>query len=703
MSTWRRAYLPPPASALRFATKATLAMLLALYAALWLDLERPYWALISAAFLQLRPLSGMVIEKGLSQLAGTLAGCLAGIAIMAAFVQVPPAALGALTLWIMLCTYVSSLQSSNAAYGCIMASVTAMLIVVIAATAPQALFSVAVERLTELSLGALCATLVSALLWPVRVRDHLIDQADTVLTQAFTHAAQRLGDADPATLQASLTAGLMPLTELEPDSRAARYEDPDGSGRIRASRLLTHRTLRLMATLHALQQLRRDDRLPDEAACHTLLGEAAEQFAALAEGPLSGEAGRARLQALRHRVLSALEALEATETEETEVSLPPPGDLAQQRLLIGLREALGHALVMLDARAAIATPGGQRLHGCAPARHRDRLSALLNALRAGGAFALLAGFWLATGWEGAMGAMMIATLLSALFAGFERPVGASVLYLQGLLAAIPSALLFGHVLLAPANGFPLLALLLLTPLFLGLLGAAEPRLMGPCLAFVIGNIILIMPGNAMSFAVDDFVNRALGMIIGVTTVVMGFRLLPGLPTARRRRRLIRATVHDLRRLYRRPLHQAEARFSGAMADRLLDLARHDEDLPEAQRHLFALGLTGLDLGYAGLLLRRRLDGLADPAVDAAKRRLFAALATAYAASAAGHRDSRLAAASRALLDALADHPRVSPRERHLLAGLLRRLDLALAETASRHPAADPAPRLGVVSERPESG
>ncbi|GEK48857.1 hypothetical protein HPA02_31400 [Bisbaumannia pacifica] len=680
MSIWRQAYLAPPASALRFAIKATLAMLLALYVALWLDLERPYWALISAAFLQLRPLSGMVIEKGLSQLAGTLAGCLAGTLIMAAFVQVPPAALGTLTLWIMLCTYVSSLQHGNAAYGCIMASVTAMLIVVIAAATPQALFGVAVERLTELSLGALCATLVSALLWPVRVRDHLIAQADTALTQAFTHAAQRLGDAAPGSRQASLTAALAPLAQLEADSRAARYEDPEGAGRIRASHLLGHRTLRLMATLHALQQLLEDGRVPAQAAGRRLIDEAAALFSAYGDEA----ATRARLQALRHRVLAALEAVAAADSDT-------PGDLAHQRLLIGLREALGHALVMLDARAAIAAPGRQRLHGTAPTRHRDRLSALLNALRAGGAFALLAWAWLATGWEGAMGAMMIATLLSALFAGFERPVTASLLYLKGLLAAIPSALLFGHVLLAPANGFPLLTLLLLTPLFLGLLGAAEPRLMGPCLAFVIGNIMLIMPGNAMSFAVDDFANRALGMLVGVSTVVMGFRLLPGLPTELRRRRLIRATVHDLRRLYRRPLHQAEARFSGAMVDRLLDLARHDDDLPEARRHLFALGLTGLDLGYAGLLLRRRLDGLEDPTVEAAKRRLFAALATAYAASADGRRDSRLTPASEALLNALAAHPRVSPREHRLLEGLLRRLDLALAAQAGRHPDADPAP------------
>ncbi len=75
-------YLTPSSQAVKFAVKATLAMLLALYIALWCDLERPYWALISAAFLQIRPMSGMVVEKGLSQIIGTVIGCAAGIVIM---------------------------------------------------------------------------------------------------------------------------------------------------------------------------------------------------------------------------------------------------------------------------------------------------------------------------------------------------------------------------------------------------------------------------------------------------------------------------------------------------------------------------------------------------------------------------------------------------------------------------------------------
>ncbi|MBB3141544.1 FUSC family protein [Halomonas organivorans] len=668
MSPWFQAYLTPSGQAVRFAVKATLAMLLALYVALWCDLERPYWALISAAFLQIRPMSGMVVEKGLSQISGTLVGCGAGIVIMSLFAQAPIPALASLTLWIMLCTYGSSLLRNNASYGCIMGAVTAMLIVVIGASQPDGIFAIAVARLSELALGAACATLVSALLWPIKVGHHLGQQADEVVNQAFRHAARRLTDSsDLGELQSTLTGSLEPLTQLEGDSQAARYEGPEGPGRIRASHVLTRRTLRLMATLHALQQLLHHygERLSPEI--HALAGDIAEGFRDAAE--VSGIApAHHRLHELRHRALSC-----------PDEALSP----LEQRCLLGMREALGHALVMLDARDAITRPDGKRLRGVALAWHRDHLVAGLNALRAGLIFTVLAAFWLATAWNNGQVAMLLGTLFSAFFASRDNPVMICMMFAKGMLAAIPSAFLFGHVLLAQASGFPMLAMIFLTPLFLGLLGAANPRLMGYCLAFTIGNILLTMPGNGMDFSFDSFINRAIAVMIGLATVVTGFRLLPGFGSTLRKRRLVSAIVGDLRRLADPPIHEAEARFVGGMADRLLHLAKHDDVLPEDQRHLFTLGLTGLDIGYACLQLRRRLDDLPGDDLHRAKRAFFAALARAYADSARGRQPGDIHTAGESLIEAARRQPGLTERHHALLAGLLERLDLSLQRQAKR--------------------
>ncbi|WP_369700287.1 FUSC family protein [Halomonas sp. I5-271120] len=672
LSPWIDAYLTPSRSALKFATKATLAMVLALYVALLFDLDRPYWALISAAFLQIRPMSGMVIEKGLCQIGGTLIGALVGIGIMALFSQARVPALITLTLWLMLCAYASSLLRNNFSYGCIMGAVTAMLVVVIGHSQPGGVFDIAVARLSELGLGAICATLVNALLWPTPVKEHLARQADTVVNQAFTHAAQRLDASDDMSeLQQSLTQSLEPLMTLEIDSQSARYEGPGSAGRVRATHLLTKRTLRFFATLSALHQLLQNQAGQINAPLRQLAGESAQAFRDAAD--VSGvPAARERLQALRHQAHAC-----------------PDADLAplQRRLLLGLREVLGSAMIMLDAREAIAHPGRKRLRAGALSWHRDHLAALLNAGRAGLVFSCLATFWLQTHWSNGQVAMLLGTLFSTFFASRDNPVTICMMFFKGMLVALPSAFLFGHVLLSQANGFPMLAMLLFTPLFLGLLGAAKPQLMGYCLAFTIFNILLTMPGNGMDFSFDSFANRAIAVIIGLSAVVMAFRLIPGLGAPVQRRRLVSAISRDLRDIGTPPLHEAEATFSGRMADRLLQLGRHDNMLPEDQRHLFMIGLNGLDLGRSCLRLRHRLDDTAPP-VRQALHELLAVLAKAFEESARGQSPRGIREASQALDDALATHGGISRDWHVLLEGLVERLSLTLerqAEVMAGHP------------------
>jgi uncharacterized membrane protein YccC len=668
MSPFTSTYLMPNATAVKFAIKTTLAMMLALYVALWLNLDRPYWALISAAFLQIRPMSGMVVEKGICQLGGTLIGAVAGIAIMALFAQARVPALVVLTGWIMWCTYVGSLWRNNYTYGCLMAAVTAMLIVVISSgSPPAAIFDIAVARLSELGLGAVCAMLVSSLLWPSYVGTHLATQADIVINEAFEHAALRLEASDdiPA-MQKALRDSLGPLTLIETDSQAARFEGPVGPGRVRATHVLTRRTLRFFANLQALHQLMHDhaDRLDPRSI--ELASQVAQGFRE-AENVKGVIEARKALQALRHWV---------HERHDGDTLAP-----LDRRLRLGLRESIGHAMVMLNAREAIASPESHTLRSSPLAWHRDRLTASINAVRSGLVFSLLATFWIITAWQSAMIAMMLGTLFSAFFASRENPIAITMMFYKGMLAAIPSAFLFGHVLLSQANSFPLLALIFGTPLFLGLLGATHPATMGYCLAFTIFNILLTMPGNGMDFSFDSFANRVVAVVIGLSCVVMGFRLLPGLGTRLKRRRLIKAITKDIHALRRRSIRDAETRFSGHMADRLLHLAQHDDMLPEDQRHLFILGLTGLDLGTATLRLRDRLDNAPHPLIRQAHQHLLRALANGFEESATGRPPQGIRAAGKQLEQAIKTYGDVPADRRVLLEGLVERLELTLERLA----------------------
>ncbi|MGC3872653.1 FUSC family protein [Halomonas sp. GXIMD04776] len=665
MPPFLQAFLTPSSTAVKFALKGVIAMFLALYIALWADLERPYWAMISAAFLQIRPMSGMVIEKGLCQLGGTITGAGVGILIMALFAQARVPALIMLTAWIALCIYSASLTRNNFAYGFVMGAVTAMLVVIISHSGTSSVFEVAVARISEIGLGALCATLISALLWPTRVRHHLAKQADDTLEQAFIYSARRLEGDNSKELQQILVASLEPLMTLETDSQAARYEDPAGPGRVRGAHLLTRRTMRLLATTEALDQLLREQHSRLDANVRRLAGDTAACFRRALEARDSASA-RELLQHQRHITY---------ELETPELST------LSLRVLLGLREILGHATIMLEARATIDHPEAHYLRSPSLSWHRDHLVASLNGLRAGLVFGVISIFWLVTAWTNGTTALLLATLFSGIFASYPNPARMGTTFLKGMLAALPSAFLFGHVLLSQVDGFVMLAMLMGAPLFLGLLGAGHPATIGYSLPFTVANILLTMPGNDMDFAIDNFLNRGLAVAIGVSAMVMGFRLVPALGSGIIRRRLIAATTRDLDRVARRPPQQTDLWFSDRMADRLLKLARHDEMLHEDQRHLLALGLAGLDMGRACLRLRQRLDDVDDARVQAAYRHLLDSLADGYAESAQGRVPDAFIDAARTLRTHVAQCTTISSKRRPLVDGLIERMALAFERQA----------------------
>ena len=185
--------LTPDRQSVLFAAKGVIAMALALYLSMLLQLDRPYWALISAVFLQVRPETGLVIEKGFCQIGGTLVGGAMGLLILAWLLPYPALAIGALTLWIGLNAGASAwVRQANFIYGFAMAGITATLIVVLAIADPAntsslGIFHIANARVSEIILGAVCATLVSSLLWPVRVSGLLKEHARTALNQTLAY------------------------------------------------------------------------------------------------------------------------------------------------------------------------------------------------------------------------------------------------------------------------------------------------------------------------------------------------------------------------------------------------------------------------------------------------------------------------------------------------------------------------------------
>ena len=135
-----------------FAAKTTASGLIALLVAFTFNLDQPQWALLTV-FIVAQPQSGLVLAKSFYRIIGTLTGAAVALLLVALFAQERVLFLGALAVWIGMCTSGSQYMRNFTAYAFVLAGYTA-------AIAHRALdagnaFYIATARVTEISLLAL--------------------------------------------------------------------------------------------------------------------------------------------------------------------------------------------------------------------------------------------------------------------------------------------------------------------------------------------------------------------------------------------------------------------------------------------------------------------------------------------------------------------------------------------------------------------
>nr|WP_251030623.1 MULTISPECIES: FUSC family protein [Pseudomonas] len=617
----------PDRLALQFAIKTVLGGGLALWLALRFGLEQPSWALMTA-FIVAQPLSGMVVQKGLARLLGTLVGTVMSVVFMGLFAQTPWLFLLALAFWLGLCTACSTLLRSAWSYSFVLAGYTVAIIALPAISHPLAVFDQAVARCTEISLGIVCATAASALLWPLRVERQLAGQAHAAWQSGMQAARATL--AGDAQARKGLLEILGRIVAVDAQREHAWFEGSLGRQRARAISGLSQKLLML---LRISRSVRRQWKQLDPEETEALQPWMDEVLQAL-------EADGATLQALRPRVLDA--------------SHDPRISSAQSYCLARVALLLDTALAACAALSAV-----QEGRAADPPRtltpHRDLSLAMVFGARSALAFLAVACFWLATAWPAASGALVLTCVVCSLFASRENGAQIGLAFLRGILLAVPTAFVIGEIVLPQWSSFAMLCMAMGVPLFFGALGMAKPQIFATATSFCLHFVVLVSPLNAMKYDVAAFFNNAQAMMIGVGAAVLAFNLLILRNPAWHSRRLLAATLDDLVRLTHRSLHGAESWFGGRMADRLLQLARHYPELPVQARSRWDDGLLGLDVGDELLHLRLSL-AVAQVSDQRAQRRYFEALEQALERGPAGDRADALAAASAEFLDVLAAQP-----------------------------------------------
>jgi uncharacterized membrane protein YccC len=631
-----QATLTPSRNDLLFALRNMIAGGVALYLAFCFDLQQPQWAL-TTVFIVGQSTSGMVLAKGAYRLVGTFVGAMVSIAMIGVFGQAPLLFLLCMALWLAFCTTGASLLRNHASYGFVLAGYTTAIIALPATAAPLGVFDEAVARCQEISLGILCASIASTILWPRRVEQVLAVQARAAWQAGVRAAASELLGDDQ---RKGLLEALSRLVAVDSQRDHAWFEGPKGRRRSQALRVLSRD---LLSLLRAARGVARQRMMLDETAAVVPLIE--EVAAALQQERLDD------LPDLSRRLGLALQAPHLGQ----EVHFC----LMQLARVLRLIELGGLTLVAVEeGRVPPGAPG-------AMSWHRDIEQGVLGGLRSALAFLAVAAFWIFTAWPSGLGAVSICGVVLSLFAARENPSASSLNFLKGIALSIPVAGFVCFVLLPGFDGFPLLCLALGVPLFFASLCMSRLKLAATASAFCIFFVNNVGPSNVMTYDFAAFLNKAIATLVGVGIAVVVFRLIQLNPGEHHYRRMFKASLFDLAQLTSRPLEQAESWFGGRMADRLIRLSRYSETLPADRRAHWDNGLLGLDLGDELLELRACLACSRGALAIERDRYLRALEAALEEGGPSVANESLMDAASVAMLEALEQPSALTEQDREM--------------------------------------
>jgi uncharacterized membrane protein YccC len=560
-----REWARPAVPALLFGLRLWASVCLALYIAFWLQLDTPSWAGTSAAIV-CQPHLGASLRKGWYRLIGTAIGAIAIVAMTACFPQNRAAFFLVLALWGAGCALVANLLRNFAAYSAALAGYTVAIIASDQLGTVGGLngdaFMLAITRASEICIGIVCAGVVLAGTDLGGARRRVASLLAALSTEIASRFAGTLADhgAEFEQTQALRRELLRQVIALDPmidealgESSELRYHSPVLQNALDGL-VMTLANWRTVAVVLAQSP---QERSRQEAAA--LLAEMPDQLR-------STEDAAARWIAAPVRVLRACEA-----AVRRLVSLPAATPslrlLADQAAdaLAGISQALiALALLVADPARPMAPVAGRRR-----LRIPDWLPPLVNAGRAFVVIGLAELFWIVTAWPGGANAITFAAIIVILFAPrADQAYATAIGFMIGsvLTVAVVATLLFAALPnVETFVTFGLIIACVLIPVGTALALQWQPAIFtGMVTVFV----PLLAPANPMTYDPQQYYNTAMTIMAGAGAAALSFRLLPPLSPAYRTRRLLTATLRDMRRLATDPLPNTPREWEQRMYARL---------------------------------------------------------------------------------------------------------------------------------------
>jgi uncharacterized membrane protein YccC len=594
----------------------------AMYVSMRLDLPRPWWVLMTV-YVTTQPLAGVIRPKMTYRLTGVVAGAAASVFLVPRLVDAPAALSLCLAIWIGVCLYLATADRTPRAFLFMLAAYTAAIVGFPYLDQPADIFRVALDRVEEMSLGIVFATVAHTVLLPWDPSSAIEGRAHAFLGDARAWFADAFRGLHRFREHRERRRFAADLTELSIIAVHLPAEGLKGAVTRRLVGALQDQMSILLPLASAAE-----DRL-DALRQH---GAVTPEIAALVEDIIGwlGEAEppQSRAAALRTRCRELSPDLGQGAAWEALLT----ASLCQR--LSDFIEAYANSRALAgylgDRGASIPASLARLLRRQRPwPLHRHDAVAVLAGLAGAAAILCYCATWILTGWPEGAATAAFAAMISCSFASQDDPAPDIVKYLGYSILAAPVAILYLFLILPAVDGFPALALVLAPALLIMGYVQADPGTAAhalPMLAcFIVGM------GFLQRYTGDyaRFFNVFLAQIGGVIVTVGVARLFRSVGADFSAKRILRQGWREIAALAASSRSSDEIAWSHRMHDRLgliaarMALADPEDELRQAD------ALRDLRVGRNIIHLRRAQVAAASPALASRIQRLTDQIAAFY--------------------------------------------------------------------------
>jgi uncharacterized membrane protein YccC len=562
-----------------YAFRISLAALVALYVAFWLQLGGASSAAVTVAILA-QPTRGGALAKAANRIAATLIGATVSVVIVGLFPGERIGMLGAFVCWICICVFVASYLRGYQAYAAVLSGYTVAIIAFANIDTPQNVFTTMTDRMAAIAIGILCMTLINDVFGSPPVWSGLDRQINNIWRDVRIYTRDMLNGNEEGPERTGALLGQ--ISGLRDEVDIAAHDMADGLHRAAGARSAMLALVEIIQRVRLLSLPARGDPLAVTVKDQCL----------------------AALDGHHAEALAFLISLRAIELSRPDIVVAAVWQVQQAIRFVESKSLLDDGLSSLR-------------EGFEPARdvrlpyHGKFAVALGNAARIG--IALVAGaiFLVLAGWPASASALTITAILCALSTTMPDPSKGAIAAMVCFVLASVSAGIARFYVLTESEDFVRLAVAIAPFLIFGCLFKLRPALAAIGRTMNVIFLVLLAPSNPQVYNPLTFYSECMFVAFALGVVFLASRLVWPVSAFDKQLAAVRATQKTLTASVvgvEYSLPALEFGLASRIADYVASVAGTRRSRPEVLKGLLSINDLSLAAASAHLHLEQGSGG-----------------------------------------------------------------------------------------------